>query len=90
MPLAVHTGTGTAADEMLYYYLPRLRTAQTTVAFTMGNMLACTALIMGGVLERHPSLESYIWSPAPAGCRFGSIVSPRAYKAASAAWIFQV
>jgi predicted TIM-barrel fold metal-dependent hydrolase len=57
VPLAVHTGTGTAADEMLYYYLPRLRTAQTTVAFTIGNMLACTALIMGGVLERHPKLR---------------------------------
>jgi predicted TIM-barrel fold metal-dependent hydrolase len=57
VPLAVHTGTGTAADEMLYYYLPRLRTAQTTVAFTIGNMLACTALIMGGVLERHPRLR---------------------------------
>jgi predicted TIM-barrel fold metal-dependent hydrolase len=57
VPLAIHTGTGTAADEMLYYYLPRLRTAQTTVAFTMGNMLACTALIMGGVLERHPKLK---------------------------------
>jgi predicted TIM-barrel fold metal-dependent hydrolase len=57
VPLAVHTGTGTAADSMLYHYLPRLRTAQTTVAFTMGNMLACTALIMGGVLERHPRLR---------------------------------
>ncbi len=57
VPLAIHTGTGTAADEMLYYYLPRLRTAQTTVAFTIGNMLACTALIMGGVLERHPKLR---------------------------------
>jgi uncharacterized protein len=57
VPLAVHTGTGTAADEMLYYYLPRLRTAQTTVAFTIGNILACTALIMGGVLERHPKLR---------------------------------
>ncbi|HKA53665.1 MAG TPA: amidohydrolase family protein [Candidatus Binatia bacterium] len=57
VPLAIHTGTGTAADEMLYYYLPRLRTAQTTVAFTIGNMLASTALIMGGVLERHPGLR---------------------------------
>jgi uncharacterized protein len=57
VPLAIHTGTGTAADEMLYYYLPRLRTAQTTVAFTIGNMLASTALIMGGVLERHPKLR---------------------------------
>jgi len=57
VPLAVHTGNGTAADEMLYYYLPRLRSAQTTVAFTIGNMLASTALIMGGVLERHPRLR---------------------------------
>ncbi|MBI3799642.1 MAG: amidohydrolase [Deltaproteobacteria bacterium] len=57
VPLAIHTGTGTAADEMLYYYLPGLRTAQTTVAFTIGNILACTALIMGGVLERHPQLR---------------------------------
>ena len=57
VPLAVHTGNGTAADEMLYYYLPRLRSAQTTVAFTVGNMLASTALIMGGVLERHPKLR---------------------------------
>ena len=57
VPLAVHTGSGTAADEMLYYYLPRLRSAQATVAFTIGNMLASTALIMGGVLERHPKLR---------------------------------
>ena len=57
VPLAIHTGTGTAADEMLYYYLPRLRSAQTTVAFTIGNILASTALIMGGVLERHPKLR---------------------------------
>jgi len=57
VPLAIHTGTGTAADEMLYDYLPGLRTAQTTVAFTIGNMLACTALIMGGVLERHAKLR---------------------------------
>jgi uncharacterized protein len=57
VPLAIHTGTGTAADEILYHYLPGLRTAQTTVAFTIGNMLACAALIMGGVLERHPKLR---------------------------------
>ena len=41
VPLAIHIGTGNAADHMLYHYLPRLRTAQTTVAFTIGNMLAC-------------------------------------------------
>ncbi|MGA7764414.1 MAG: amidohydrolase family protein [Candidatus Binataceae bacterium] len=42
---------------MLYHYLPGLRTAQVTVAFTVGNMFASTALIMGGVLERHPRLR---------------------------------
>ena len=47
----------TVADEMLYHYLPGLRTAQMTVAFTIGNMLASTALIIGGVLERHPNLR---------------------------------
>jgi len=57
VPLAIHTGTGTAADDMLYHYIPGLRTAQTTVAFTIGNMLACAALVMGGVLERHPKLR---------------------------------
>jgi uncharacterized protein len=57
VPLAVHTGAGVGADQMLYHYLPGLRTAQVTVAFTVGNMLASTALIMGGVLERHPRLR---------------------------------
>jgi predicted TIM-barrel fold metal-dependent hydrolase len=57
LPLAVHTGAGVGADEMLYHYLPGLRTAQVTVAFTVGNMFASTALIMGGVLERHPRLR---------------------------------
>ena len=42
---------------MLYYYLLRLRTAQTTVTSTLGNMLVCTALIMGAVLEQHPRLR---------------------------------
>jgi len=57
VPLAIHTGAGTAADEMLYDYLPHLRIAQSTVAFTVGNMLASAALILGGVLERHPKLR---------------------------------
>jgi uncharacterized protein len=57
VPLAVHTGAGVGADQMLYHYLPGLRTAQVTVAFTVGNMFASTALIMGGVLERHPRLR---------------------------------
>jgi hypothetical protein len=57
VPLAIHTGAGAEADEMLYYYLPHLRIAQSTVAFTVGNMLASAALILGGVLERHPKLR---------------------------------
>ena len=57
VPLGIHVGAGNAADELLYYYLPELRVAQATVAFTIGNMLASTALIMGGVLERHPRLR---------------------------------
>lgn len=57
VPLAVHTGAGVAADEMLYHYLPGLRTVQVTVAFTIGNMIASAALIMGGVLARHPRLR---------------------------------
>ncbi len=57
VPLAIHVGAGNAADEMLYYYLPRLRSIQGTMAFTMGNMIASAALIMGGVLERHPKLR---------------------------------
>jgi hypothetical protein len=56
VPLAIHTGTGTAADNMLYHYLRGLRTAHTAVAFTIGDMLACAALIVGGMLERHPKL----------------------------------
>lgn len=57
VPLAIHVGAGKAADEMLYYYLPRLRSIQGTMAFTLGNMIASAALIMGGVLERHPKLR---------------------------------
>jgi predicted TIM-barrel fold metal-dependent hydrolase len=67
VPLAVHTGAGSPTDEMLYLYLPAsmarpefrlaMRAAQTTVAFTIGNMIASAALIMGGVLERHPRLK---------------------------------
>ena len=86
VPLAVHTGNGTAADEMLYYYLPRLRSAQTTVAFTIGNMLASTALIMGGVLERHPKLRVvHLESGAPVGPHSGLTAWAPAYRGAFAA-----
>ena len=52
---------------MLYHYLPAskavpefrfaVRAAQSVFAFVLGNMIACAALIMGGVLERHPRLR---------------------------------
>ncbi len=67
VPVGVHCGTGTATDEMLYYYLPALkavpefrfsvRAAQSVFAFVLGNMITCAAMIMGGVLERHPRLR---------------------------------
>jgi Amidohydrolase len=88
VPLAVHAGTGNAADQMLYYWLPRLRTAQTTVAFTVGNMLACTALIMG---VSWSSIRGYEWcisNPGQGGCRFGSTDSPPVSRAGSEAWTF--
>lgn len=57
VPLAIHVGAGNAADKMLYSYLLRLRSIQGTMVFTRGNMIASAALIMGGVLERHPKLR---------------------------------
>jgi uncharacterized protein len=57
VPVGVHVSAGNAADVMLYHYLPDLWGAQSTMAFTIGNMVASAALIMGGVLERHPRLK---------------------------------
>jgi uncharacterized protein len=67
VPVAVHCGTGSPTDEMLYYYLPALkavpefrfavRAAQSVFAFVLGNMITAAAFIMGGVLERHPKLK---------------------------------
>jgi predicted TIM-barrel fold metal-dependent hydrolase len=57
IPVGIHPGAGNAMDVMIYHYLPNLPTAQGTVAFAMGNMLACAGFIMGGVLERHPKLR---------------------------------
>ena len=57
VPVGVHPGAGNATDIMLYHYLPGLRETQATMAFAFGNMIACAAFIMGGVLERHPKLR---------------------------------
>jgi uncharacterized protein len=57
VPVGVHVGALNACDQMLYHYLPGLGTAESITAFSIGNMLASTAFIMGGVLERHPKLR---------------------------------
>ncbi len=57
VPVGVHVGALNACDLMLYHYLPGLGTAESIAAFSIGNMLAATAFIMGGVLERHPKLR---------------------------------
>jgi predicted TIM-barrel fold metal-dependent hydrolase len=57
VPVGVHVGALNGCDAMLYHYLPGLGTAESIIAFSIGNMLASTAFIMGGVLERHPRLR---------------------------------
>ena len=57
VPVGIHVAAGNAADVMTYHYLPGLRVAQATMAFTIGNQIASAAFIMGGVLERHPKLR---------------------------------
>ena len=57
VPVGVHVGSGNPSDIMLYHYLRGLQPTQVTTAFTMGNMLASASFIMGGVLERHPTLR---------------------------------
>ena len=57
VPVGVHVGAGNPSDSMLFDYLPGLRAAQGIVAFTIGNQIASTSFIMGGVLERHPKLR---------------------------------
>jgi uncharacterized protein len=57
VPVGVHVGALNACDLMLYHYLPGLGTAESITAFSIGNMLASAAFIMGGVLERHPKLR---------------------------------
>lgn len=83
----MHTGAGVTADQMLYYYSPGLRTVQVTVAFSIGNMLASTALIMGGVLERHPRLR-VVHPESGAGwvSRSGWTDWPQAFRADFAGW----
>ena len=57
VPIGLHPSANHPFDQGLLDYLPGLRNCRTTVSFVMGSMLACTAFIMGGVLERHPALK---------------------------------
>ena len=57
VPIGLHPSANHPFDQGLLDYLPGLRNCCTTVSFVMGSMLACTAFIMGGVLERHPGLK---------------------------------
>ena len=57
VPVGVHPAAGSAADIMIYHYLPGLMQTQGSMAFAFGNMIACASFIMGGVLERHPKLR---------------------------------
>ena len=57
VPIGLHPSAENPLDQGLLDYLPGLRNCRTTVSFCIGSMLACTAFIMGGVLERHPKLK---------------------------------
>ena len=57
VPIGLHPSANHPFDQGLLDYLPGLRNCRTTVSFVVGSMLACTAFIMGGVLERHPELK---------------------------------
>lgn len=56
VPLGIHVGAVNACETIVDDYLPG-NPAAGVVAFSIGNMLASTALISGGVLERHPKLR---------------------------------
>jgi predicted TIM-barrel fold metal-dependent hydrolase len=57
VPVGVHVSAYNATDPMLQDYLPGLPSAQAVMAFSIGNMIASAAFIVGGVLERHPKLR---------------------------------
>ena len=57
VPIGLHPSANHPFDQGMLDYIPGLRNCRTTVSFVMGSMMACTSLIMGGVLERHPKLK---------------------------------
>jgi uncharacterized protein len=60
VPLGVHPGAP-SFESLTADYLsgtdPGVVSAQVTTAFSIGSMIASAALIMGGVLQRHPKLR---------------------------------
>ena len=67
LPIGLHPSANHPFDQGLLDYLPGLRNCRTTVSFVVGSMLACTAFIMGGVLERHPELK-LVFLESGCGC----------------------
>jgi len=58
VPVGIHGGALNASDRFIYDLFPDLPYAQGISAFVFGNMAAIAAFIIGGVLERHPSLRT--------------------------------
>jgi uncharacterized protein len=60
VPLGIHPGAP-SYETLIADYMsgtdPGVVSAQVTTAFSVGSMLASAALIMGGVLQRHPMLR---------------------------------
>ena len=57
VPLVFHGGAGSAADQISAVFTPDLMSGSAAIAFGMHYMLQCGALILGGVLEKHPKLR---------------------------------
>ena len=57
VPVGIHVGALSPSDPFLYDYFPGLMWGVGASAFTIGNMIASAAFIVGGVLERHPTLR---------------------------------
>src|SRR5262249_41916089 len=57
VPVGIHPSAGNAADVVVNHLFPGLLAAAGTSAFTLNSMVASMALIVGGVLDRHPGLR---------------------------------
>jgi len=57
VPLAFHGGVGNATDWLTLKFTPDIAAGGGAIAFGAHYMLQCAALILGGVLDRHPNLR---------------------------------